>query len=82
LALAVCALTAVRGLGRAKHNIARLGRFSDARPTAMGRVHSVDPPAGLRVLWDNLLNDKQYADTIFLPLITRSVAARNTGMTL
>jgi hypothetical protein len=57
--------------GSAKHNIARLGRFSDARPTAEGRVYSVHPPGGLRVLWDNLLNDKQYADAIFLPLIAR-----------
>jgi hypothetical protein len=32
-------------------------------------------------LWDNLLNDKQYADAIFLPLIARQVAGRNTGMT-
>jgi hypothetical protein len=38
-------------------------------------------PGGLRVLWDNLLNDKQYADAIFLPLIARQVAGRNTGTT-
>ena len=62
-------------------NCARFGCFSDARPTAEGRVYSVHPPGGLRVLWDNLLNDKQYADVIFLPLIARQVAGRNTGMT-
>jgi hypothetical protein len=65
----------------AASNCARFGRFSDARPTAEGRVYSVHPSGGLRVLWDNLLNDKQYADAIFLPLIARQVAGRNTGMT-
>ena len=68
-------------LPSAASNCARFGRFSDARPTAEGRVYSVHPPGGLRVLWDNLLNDKQYADAIFLPLIARQVAGRNTGTT-
>ena len=74
--------SAVRGSGGLlKHNMARFGRFGDARPTAEGRVYSVHPPGSLRVLWDNLLNDKQYADAIFLPLIARQVAGRNTGTT-
>jgi hypothetical protein len=66
---------------RAARNCVRLGRFSDARPTTEGRVYSVHPPGGLRVLWDNLLKDKQYAFAIFLPLIARQVVGRNTGNT-
>jgi hypothetical protein len=60
---------------------ARFGRFSDAPPTAEDRVYSVHPPWSLRVLLDNPLNDKQYADVIFLALIARQVEGRNTGTT-
>ena len=63
-----------------RHDIARFDRFIDA-PTAQDRVYSVHPPGSLRVLWDNPLNDKQYADAIFLPLIARQVEGRNTGTT-
>lgn len=66
---------------KCSEHCARFCCFSDARPTAESRVYSVHPPGGLRVLWDNLLNDKKYADAIFPPLIARQVAGLKTGMT-
>lgn len=59
----------------------RLGRCSVARQGAEDRIYSVHAPARLRVLWDNPLNDLQYADVIFLPLIARQVEGWNTGTT-
>lgn len=38
-------------------------------------------PGCLRVLWDNPLNEKKYADAIFLLRIARQVEGRNTGTT-
>jgi hypothetical protein len=68
--------------GLLKFSIARFGRFSDARPTAEDRIYiQYIHPGCLRVLWDNPLNDKQYADAVFLPLIARQVEGWNTGTT-
>jgi hypothetical protein len=49
--------------------------------TALTISFSVHPPGRLRVLWDNPLNDEQYADVVFLPLIARQVEGRNMGTT-
>ena len=38
-------------------------------------------PGCLRVLWDNPLNDKKYADAVFLLRIVRQVEDRKTGTT-
>ena len=52
-----------------------------ARPTADDFVYSVYSPGSLRVLWDNPLNGKQYADVIVLLLIARQVDGWDTGTT-
>jgi hypothetical protein len=50
------------------------------RPQRIAYIQYIRPGC-LRVLWDNPLNDKQYADAIFLPRIARQVEGRNTGTT-
>jgi hypothetical protein len=64
-----------------QHDLIAVWPLQRYGPTLEDRLYSVHPPARLRVLSDNPLNDKQYADAIFLPLIAPPVAGRYTGTT-
>ena len=59
------------------------GSAISAMPDRRRRIAHIQyiRPGCLRVLWDNPLNDKQYADAIFLPWIARQVEGRKTGTT-